>query len=123
MVMIFCCGLYHEPFKTVFVAPDFNFRDRKLEILYCPRCGALVAELTQFNIKEQKYELYRPNRKKTSKFLKSIEAGKWQEIKVKYGVKGSAGFVYGVNREHKNGKIYQYAVDFNGEKRLVRTYG
>ena len=121
--MIFCCGLYHEPFRTVFVASDFNYRDRKLEVLHCPRCGALVAELTQFNIKEQKYESFRPNRKKTSKFLKKIEAGEWQEIKIKYGTKERAGFVYGINREHKDGKVFQYSVDFNGEKKLVKVYG
>ena len=121
--MIFCCGLYHEPFKTVFLSSDFNFRDRKLDILHCPRCGSLIAELTQFNIKEQKYEVFRPNRKKVSKFLKSVEEGKWQEVKIKYGTKERAGFVYGVNREHKDGRIFQYSVDFNGEKKLVKVYG
>ncbi len=121
--MIFCCGLYYEPFKTVFIASNFEFRDRKLEILHCPRCGALVAELTQFNIKTKEYEIYRPSRKKVSKFIRAIEEGKWQEIKFKYGTKERAGFIYGVNREHKDGRVFQYAVDFNGNKKLVKVYG
>lgn len=118
--MIYCCSGYHKPIRTVFLLPDFMYRDRKLEILLCPKCGALVAELTQFNINSQKYEVYRPKRKKTAKFLKEVENGKWQEIKVKYGTKERAGFVYGVNKEMKNGKICQYAVDFNGAKKLVK---
>jgi len=102
------------------LSPNFQYRDRKLEVLVCEICGALIAELTQFNVKTQKYETFRPKRKKTAKFIKDIEEGKWQEIKIKYGTKDRAGFVYGVNREYKSGKIYQYAVNFNGEKKLVK---
>lgn len=119
--MIYCCGGYHTPLKTVFLAPDFKYRDRKLEVLVCPSCGALIAELTQYCIKTQKYEVFRPKRKKTSKFIREVENGKWQEIKIKYGTKERAGFVFGLNREFKNGKIYQYAVNFNGEKKLVKV--
>ena len=45
---------------------------------------------------------------------------KWEEQKVQYGTKGGAGFVYGVNVQAENGKIYQYAVDFNGSRKLVK---
>lgn len=118
--VIYCCGGYHTPLRTVFLLPDFQYRDRKLEVVVCPICGALVAELVQFNVKNQKYETYRPKRKKVSSFIRGIEDGKWTEIKVKYGTKERAGFVYGVNREYKNGKVYQYAVNFNGDKKLVK---
>lgn len=119
--MIYCCGVYHSPERAIFLLPNFEYTDRKLEILICPICGALVAELVQLNVKTQKYETIRPKRKKTYSFIKQIEAGKWEEIKVKYGTKERNGFVYGVNREYKNGKIYQYAVNFNGEKKLVKV--
>ena len=121
--MIYCCGGYHRPFRTVFLLPDFMFRDRKLEVLICPNCGALVAELTQFNVKEQHYETFRPNRKKVSKFIKEVECGSWQEVKIKYATKERAGFAYGLNKEHKDCRVFQYAVDFNGEKKLVKIYG
>lgn len=121
--MIYCCGGYFEPLKTVFLIPDFRFRDRKLEVLVCPKCGSLVAELTQFNVQTQKYEKIRPKRKKTAKFIQSIQAGDWKEVKIKVGTKENAGFVFGVNKEHKGGKIYQYAVDFNGQKKLVKIVG
>ncbi len=120
-VVIYCCGGYHTPHRTVFVCSDNQYINRKLEIIICPKCGALVAELTQYNIKTKKYEKYRPKRKRTSRFLKEIESGKWYECKVKYGTKEKAGFVYGQNKEAKDGKIYQYAVDFNGTKRLVKV--
>ena len=70
--------------------------------------------------KTQKYEKFRPKRKKVSEFIKSIENGTWQEIKVPYGTKERSGFVFGLNKEHKDGRIFQYAVDFNGEKKLVK---
>lgn len=119
--MIYCCGGYFEPIRTVFLLPDFRFRDRKLEVCICPKCGALIAELTQFNVQAKKYETIRPKRKKTAKFLRNIEDGSWKEIKIKVGTKENAGFVFGVNKERKDGKIYQYAVDFNGQKKLVKT--
>ncbi len=119
--MIYCCGRYHVPTKTVIVAPDFLHRDRKLEIIICPVCGSLSACLTQYNIKEQKYETIRPKRKKTAKFIQEVEAGKWSEVKIKYGTKERAGFVYGVNKVLKDGTIKQYAVDFNGTKTLVKV--
>lgn len=119
--MIFCCGGFHKPQKTVFLPSDFLFRDRSLEVLVCPVCGALCAQLKQFNIKEQKYETFRPKGKKAAKFIRKIQDGSWFEVKVKYGTREAAGFVYGVNREHKDGKIYQYAADFNGSKKLVKV--
>lgn len=81
----------------------------------------LIAELTQFNMKKQKYEVFRPKRKRTSEFIKQIENDKWREIRVRYGTKERAGFIFGLNRELKNGIIYQYAVNFNGEKKLVKV--
>ena len=108
------------PIKTVSILPDFQYRDRKLEVTVCPICGALNAELIQYNVKTEKYETYRPKQKKAAKFIKNVESGKWQEIKIKCGTKERAGFVYGVNRVLKDGKIYQYAVDFNGERKLVK---
>lgn len=118
--VIYCCGGYHQPHKVVSLLPDFKYKERKLEVCICPVCNSLIAELTQLNVQTQKYEVFRPKRKKTSKFLKEIEAGKWNEIRVKYGSKSAAGFVFGFNIEAKDGKIYQYAVDFNGQKKLVK---
>lgn len=119
--MIYCCGGCHTPLKTVFLPANFRYRDRKLEVLVCPKCGTLVAELVQFDVRKNKYETYRPASKQTISFIKDVQAGKWREIKIKYGTKGNAGFVYGVNKQRKNGKIYQYAVDFNGTKKLVKV--
>lgn len=119
--MIFCCGGYHKPGQTVFLFPDFQYRDRKLEILVCPVCGALIAELVQYNVSSQKYEYFRPQRKKTGKFLAQLQKGKWREFNVKFSSKSNAGFVYGLNKVDKSGVIYQYSVDFNGKKNLVKV--
>ena len=109
------------PLKTVFLMPDFQFRERKLELIVCPKCGALRAEVTQYNIKEKKYEVKRLKNKKISRFISEIETGKIRKIDIKRGTKERSAFVYGVNKECKDGTIKQYAVDFNGNKRLVKV--
>ena len=119
--MIYCCGGYHTPYKTVALLPTFRHRERKLEVLVCPICGSVVAELVQYNVKTQMYEKIRPKKKKTLKFLADVESGKFDEVKIKHGVKQNAGYIFGVNKQAKDGKIYQYSVDFNGNKKLVKV--
>ncbi len=119
--MIYCCGGYHAPLKTVFLSPDFKYRDRKLEVLVCPVCGALSAVLVQFNILTKEYETFRPKRKKTAKFIQEVEAGEWRDVKIKYGTKSRAGFIWGKNIQRKDGTIAQYAVDFNGNSKLIKV--
>ena len=119
--MIYCCGVYHTPVRTVFIEPNFDYKDRKLEVLVCPVCGALKAVLTQFNTKTLQYEKYIPPRKKTSEFISKMQSENWFEVKIKCGTKGRAGFIFGINKEYKNGEIKQFASDFNGEKKLVKT--
>ncbi|MCD7879816.1 MAG: hypothetical protein LUG16_07785 [Candidatus Gastranaerophilales bacterium] len=118
--MIYCCGSCCEPLETVFILPSFQYRDRKLEVSRCPVCGALHAKVTQFNVKTQQYETFQPRRKKIKKFIDSVKDGKWFKVNVKYGTPAAAGFVFGLNKELKNGDIKQYSVDFNGTKKLVK---
>ena len=118
--MIYCCGGYHTPDKTVSILPTFKHRERKLEVLRCPSCGTLVAELTQYNVNTRQYETIRTKKKKTKKFLQDISEGKLEEVKVFQGTKVNSTYVFGVNKEAKDGKIYQYDVDFNVMKKLVK---
>ncbi len=120
---IYCCGALRKADILTFLVPNKQFRDRKLEILICPNCGALIAELTQFNIKQQQYETIRPKSKKTSKFLIQLEKEnpELKLLKVKYATKSNANWIYGVNKIKKNGKQYQFAVDFNGIRKLVKV--
>lgn len=118
--MIYCCGGYHTPDKVVSLLPTFRHRDRKLEVLVCPSCGGLVAELVQYNVRTREYETLRPKKKKVKQFIADVKSGKFDEVKVQHGTKQSAGYIFGVNKEAKDGKIYQYAVDFNGNKKLVK---
>ena len=118
--MLYCCGGYHKPDKIVTLLPTFRHRERKLEVLTCPICGGLVAELVQYNVRTNEYETFRPKKKKTLKFIQDVESGKFDEVKVSYGTSQGASFIYGLNKEAKDGKIYQYSVDFNGQKKLVK---
>ena len=119
--MIMCCRHVNEPIVTVFLKSDKLYRDRKLEIALCSVCGTLLAELTQFNINTCSYEVFRPKSKHTADFIKKMQKNEWKKINIKTATKANMGFFYGVNKECKNGKIRQYSVDFNGEKKLIKT--
>ncbi len=118
--MIMCCRHNNTPFVRVFLNSDDFFRDRKLEVALCSVCGTLIAELTQFNIKKGIYEVIRPKSKNTYAFIKKMQKLQWKNIDCSPATKSNMGFVFGLNREFKNGKIYQYSVDFNGTKKLVK---
>ncbi len=118
--MIICCRHNIEPLLRVFLSSDNQFRDRKLELAVCPVCGTLIAELTQFNIKKSCYEVFRPKRKDTASFIKKMQKLQWKIIDSHPATRSNMNFVFGVNKEYKNGKIYQYAMDFNGTKTLVK---
>lgn len=120
--MIYCCGVYRTPVRTIFLLPNFKYKDRKLEVYVCSNCTKITAILSQFNLQTQKYEIYKPSsRRKTIDFLKKIKNGKFDGTEVKNGTKERSGFIYGVNKQYKNGEIRQYAVDFNAEKKLVKV--
>lgn len=121
--MIYCCGCYHKDTRIEFLKPNALFRDRKLEILICPKCGTLIAELTQFDIEKNAYINIRPKRKKTAKFLMQLEAEN-EVIKmpeIKYGTKSNSNWAYGENKELSDGSVRQYRKDFNGYSTLVKV--
>ena len=119
--MIYCCGALHEPNQTVFLYPTLFFKKRRLELAVCPVCGALIAELSQFNSRTKKWVKLRPKAKKVKKLIENLQNGYWNGIKVKAATTFNASFIFGLNKEYKNGKIYQFAVDFNGQKQLVKV--
>jgi len=120
MVLIYCCGMLHKPDRVIRIMSDFKYSDRVLELYICEVCGKITAELTQFNIKHQKVKKKRIEKRQLAKFVSLFSNGSFEEKSVEYATKSRAGFSYGVNRQEKDGKIYQYAVDFNGTKTLVK---
>ena len=121
MVLIYCCGILHKPARIIRLMSDFNYSDRILELFICRVCGKITAELTQFNIKHQKVKKIKLTKRQLAKYISLIREGSWDEIPVEYGTKSKSGFSYGINKQSKNGKIYQYSVDFNGTKTLVKV--
>ena len=119
---IMCCRKNQEAEISLFLKPNSIYRDRKLEVIKCIICGALIAELKQFNIQKQEYEIIRPKSKKTSKFLLKLQRDN-KELKmptIPTGTKSNAAWAYGVNKERKNGRLFQYRKDFNGTSKLVK---
>ncbi|MBQ3641198.1 hypothetical protein II906_04640 [bacterium] len=118
--MIYCCGALHEPVQTVFLYPTLFYKKRKLELTICPNCGNIVAEIVQYNSRTKKWVKFRPKAKKVKKLIQDLQNDFWQAEETKSANKFNASFSFGLNRQYKNGKIYQFAVDFNGKKELVK---
>ncbi len=118
--MILCCGRELKPERIIRLLPDFKYRERLLELISCPNCGKIIGELTQYNVITGKYERKRLSKRVLARYAQRLDSGSWEEVKILHGTKGGAGFVYGINRIDKEGNIYQYAVDFNGVKVLVK---
>lgn len=120
--MIYCCGALHRAERVVLLFPNKFCIDRRVEMGFCPNCGNFIVELHQYNLKKRCVMCIRPKRSETGRFIKSLETKKlWYEPGLKSGLKGNAGFVYGKNIEREDGNIYQYSVDFNGTKKLVKV--
>ncbi len=115
-----CCSVEQKPVKTVLLMPDFKYRERCLQVFECAVCGKISAELVQYCIRTKRYKKVKLSKRRLAKFLARCEDGSWREVEVNTGTKQRAGFVYGVNRIDKTGNIYQYSVDFNGTKTLVK---
>ena len=118
--MILCCGREQKPERIIRLLPDFKYRERLLELVFCSHCGKIIGELTQYNVITEKYEKKRLSKRVLARYAQRLDSGCWEEVKILHGTKGGAGFVYGINKIDKDGNVYQYAVDFNGVKVLIK---
>lgn len=118
--MIYCCGKFQKPVKSVCLLSDFNYTNRRLDIIVCDVCGKITAELSQYNVKTKKFKIRKLQKRQLNRFLINLKNGSWQEVKLNYGTKSASGFNFGVNKQDKKGNIYQYSVDFNGVKKLIK---
>lgn len=103
-------------------------RDQKLEIAYDTSIGLRVCEFSFYNALENQRQIKRPKGKnredyiqRLEKFITKAKNGEFSVIKPikKTGTKSNMNFVYGENIEKKD-RISQFAVDFNGTRRLVK---
>ena len=115
-----CCSIEQKPVKIVKLLPDFKYKDRILQVFVCCKCGKITAELRQYCIRHKKFKIKKLSKRQLAKYVVKQPDNSWCEVKIEKGIKQRAGFIYGVNKVDKNGKIYQYAVDFNGVKTLVK---
>lgn len=78
---IFCCGVYWssgderiEDFRTLDLLETPLFSKRKIEIVTCPKCNHLRAELTQYNKQQKQWKNFKPKKKHTAEFIKAYES-------------------------------------------------
>ena len=99
------------------------YTNRQLSVGFCPICDKPVAELTEYNFaggmnKTSAAGIHAQNLLLNlgSDIIYSIKQMNYAKLKSK-----PFGWKYGLNKEYKNGKSYQYACDFYGNKELIKT--
>jgi len=120
--MLYCCNKLIDPLEEDFFIFDTNkLAKRHVEAGWCknPKCNAFMAQLTQFNIERQRWEITRPTKKEANNKLNEWKKERYvpRYENPKQGTKGNMGFAYG-----KNTSRGQYRVDWNNTKALVKTY-
>ena len=96
---------------------------RILAIGFCPICKKPVAELTEYTfagginkVSAAGIQAQHLVMNYNSEILYSMKEMNYRKFKYK-----PFGWKFGVNKEYKNGKVYQYACDFYGNKELIKT--
>ena len=97
---------------------------RYLSIGFCPICKKPVAELVQTRFDGQiEKEVISGVGANTMMLCHAEEIVR--SIKENYFIRKKSkpyGWVYGINKQLKNGKIKQYAADFYGNKELIKSF-
>ncbi len=121
-------GRYIKPNIVIYLDDTPFMKEQKLEIAWLGD-KRKICELNFFNVKTGKADFKRPrgqNKKKylqkvIDAFITKVKKGEFtldKPIKT-VGNKSNMNFVYGENIERKD-RISQFAVDFNGTRRLVK---
>jgi len=115
-----CCGREIDVFDRVIDLYDVdNMINRKIRIVNCSVCGALLAELQYYNCKKEFYEYIRPKRKHVAEWIKTFEQEKYLEKALEeseFGTLSDMNWVSGTQTKQS-----EFAIDFNKVARLVRT--
>lgn len=120
--MLHCCKFKAD--NVYFLEDNDMFSSRRLSIGFCPICKKPVAELVEwrFDGAFNKQTLSGINANSMVQELKeqiicSINDANYKKLKQEpYGWK------FGINKQTKDGKIRQYASDFYGNKKLIKSF-
>ncbi len=118
--------MYHcmkfNPDEVYYLEDTDLYEKRVLSVGFCPHCNKPVAELTEYsftgglnktvaagvNANNLMCSLQNSILRSASSLFKRVKSKPF-------------GWVYGVNKCSKNGKVRQYACDFYGNKELVKN--
>lgn len=119
--------MYHcHKFKAdevYYLAETELYTNRYLSIGFCPNCNKPVAELVQFRFDGQVEKEVLSGVGANTLMLchaNEIICSLKTYLKKRKNSK-PYGWVYGINKQLKNGKIKQYAADFYGNKELIKS--
>jgi hypothetical protein len=116
-----CCGRDFEDYDRVINLPNVDNKFyRNIRIINnCPVCGALLAELQYYNPVKEHFEYIKPERKHVAEWIRVFERENYVEklyIEDDSGSNSDMNWVSG-----RQTRKSQFAIDFNGVERLVRT--
>lgn len=115
--------LIFKPLDIWFLSPTNEYFKRKINIGFCPICGAPVAEYWQFekggNAYCQRFTGVEANN--ICEKLKSQIEFKGNSVRLAKMRERAYGWVYGVNKLTPDGnEVMQFAKDFYGNEELVK---
>ena len=115
--MLYCCGQEFQYDRMITPLDSEVYTNRSLEIGRCPKCGALICELIQYNKKSKHFVTVRPKKKDVLSFIKRLESEPYREelYKVKFGTKGNMSWMT------FDGLISNWVYDFNGTKQFKQN--
>ena len=122
--MIYCCGTWFKPDRVIVLEDNWARKNQIIEIGRCPKYHKddkpnLIVEYSYYDVEKKRPRNYRPKKDKVQQFLEKIQKNIVFK-RIKTGTKSNQAFKYGLNILKKDNKIHQYAVDFNGERTLVK---
>ena len=105
------------------LAENELYISRILSIGFCPNCQKPVAELLEFRFDGQVSKQTLVGVDANTIMLSHADEIVCSLLKKNYPrIKSKPyGWVYGINKQLKNGKTHQYACDFYGNKELIKS--
>ena len=120
-----CCQF--NPDNVYYLRDNNLYSSRKMSIGFCPICNKPICEISEwrFDGKFNKISVsgFKANElmlKHKDEIVYSLREINYQKTKAK-----PFGWVYGVNKivkKRKGEQVQQFAVDFYGNKELIKTY-
>ena len=114
------CCVDFKPKRRFILSPN-KYKERTLEYGFCPKCNVFVVSLKTKDF-DGHISTVTAKRKKAINLYNALKPDiiTGYRKNIRQGNRSNMAFIFGLNIQ-KGETISQYAVDFNGEKKLIKT--